>query len=55
MNTATLLKTLVDVERALQRADYLAAQTLVLRAEEHVLQLDREMIHVQTENLRRVA
>lgn len=55
MNTAILLKTLVEVERALQRADHLAAHALVMRAEEYVLQLEREMIHAQTEKLRRAA
>ena len=55
MNTATLLKTLVEAERALQSTDYLAARALVMRAEEHVLQLEREMIRAQTEKLRQAA
>jgi hypothetical protein len=55
MNTATLLETLVETEKALQRTDYLEARALVMRAEEYVLQLEREMIHVQAEKLRRAA
>jgi len=55
MNTATLLETLVETEKALQRTDYLEARALVMRAEEYVLQLEREMIHVQAEKIRRAA
>lgn len=55
MNTATLLKTLVDIERALQRTDYIEARFLVLCAQEHVLQLDRDMISLQSEVLREAA
>jgi hypothetical protein len=55
MNTAKLLETLVEVERALQLADNVGAHALVMRAEEYVLQLEREMIHAQTEKLRQAA
>ncbi len=55
MNTATLLEILVDIERALQRTDYLAAHALVIEAEDYILQSQRELIHMQAEKLRLAA
>ncbi len=55
MNTATLLEKLVEVERALQRTDYLEARSLLMDVEDYVLKTERDMIHVQAEKLRRAA
>lgn len=55
MNTTTLLEKLFDIERALQRENYSAARSLVMQAEEFILQTEREMIHAQTEKLRQAA
>lgn len=55
MNTTTLLEKLVDIERALQRENYSTARSLVMQAEEFILQTEREMIHAQTEKLRQAA
>jgi hypothetical protein len=53
MNTKALLEKLIAVERALVHGQYGAARTLVLEAEEHALQIDREMIRLQSEKLRK--
>ena len=55
MNTATLLGMLVEVERALQRTNYMAARDLVMEAEDYILQSQRELIHMQAEKLRQAA
>ncbi len=55
MNTATLLEMLVEVERALQRTDYMAAHALVMETEDYILQSQRELIHMQAEKLRLAA
>jgi hypothetical protein len=55
MMTTILLEMLVEIERELQRTNYSAAHSLVMEAEDCVLQIEREMIHLQTEKLRRAA
>jgi len=55
MNTSTLMEILVEIERALQRTNYGAARSLVMEAEDFVLQSEREMIHRQAEKLRQAA
>jgi hypothetical protein len=55
MNTATLLEMLVEIERALQRTNYVAARALLMDTEDYVLQSEREMIRIQTEKLRQAA
>lgn len=52
MSTTSLLQRLVEIERALQRKNYLAARALVMQAEDWVLQSEREMLHVQAEKVR---
>lgn len=52
MSTTSLLQRLVEIERALQHKNYLAARTLVMQAEDWVLQSEREMLHVQAEKVR---
>lgn len=47
MKTKALLEKLMDAERALQRGDCPAAQSLLFQAQETVLQIDREMIDIQ--------
>lgn len=55
MNTTALLDKLIEVEWALQNKNYTAARALVMQAEESVLQMDRDIIHAQTEKVRRAA
>ena len=55
MNTKALLEKLIEIERALAHGHYTTARSLVLEAEESVLQMEREMIRIQTEKLRRSA
>lgn len=52
MNTTTLLEKLVEIDRALQNSNYMAARGLLLQAEDCVLQIERDMIDVQAEKLR---
>lgn len=47
MKTQALLKTLTDVERAVQRCELSAAQSLLFEAQEWVLQIEREMMDMQ--------
>ncbi|HTX41704.1 MAG TPA: hypothetical protein VMD25_07735 [Acidobacteriaceae bacterium] len=49
------MEILVEIERALQRTNYGAARSLVMEAEDFVLQSEREMIHRQAEKLRQAA
>lgn len=51
MNTTTLLEKLVEIDRALQNSNYMAARGLLLQAEDCVLQLERNMIDVQAEKV----
>ena len=53
MKTQALLQKLMDIERALHHGDLLAAHQLVLEAQDGVLHIEREMIDMQTERLRR--
>jgi hypothetical protein len=55
MNTTPLLEKLIEVERALQHKNYVAARALVMQAEECVLKMDLDIIHAQSEKLRRAA
>jgi hypothetical protein len=55
MNTTTLLEKLIEIEWALQRNNNAAARALVMQAEDCVLQMDRDMIRVQTEKVHRAA
>lgn len=55
MNTTTLLEKLVEVERALQNSNYIAARGLLLQAEDCVLQIERDMIGVQAEKVRQAS
>jgi hypothetical protein len=55
MNTKALLEKLIEVERALAYGHYAAARALVLEAEDSLLQIEREMIRMQTDKVRRSA
>ncbi|HKR26201.1 MAG TPA: hypothetical protein VJS11_02060 [Acidobacteriaceae bacterium] len=55
MNTTTLLEKLVEIDRALQNNNYIAARGLLLQAEDCVLQIERNMIDVQAEKVRQAA
>jgi hypothetical protein len=44
VNTATVLGKLLEIENAIFRGDYLAVHSLVMEAEECVLQMEREML-----------
>lgn len=55
MNTTTLLEKLIEIDRALQHSNYVAARALVMQAEDCVLQMDRDIIHAQTEKVQRAA
>ena len=55
MNTTTLLEKLVEVDRALQNSNPMAARALLLQAEDCVLQIERDMIDVQAEKLRQAS
>lgn len=47
MTSETLLHKLMDVDRALDRADYAAARWILLEAEELTLRIQRETIEMQ--------
>ena len=51
MTITVLMDKLMEIERALQRGEYLTARTLVLEAEDCTLEIGREMIRMQAENL----
>lgn len=55
MNTKALLEKIIDIERALAHCHKATARSLVLEAEESVLQIEREMIRMQTDKVRRSA
>lgn len=55
MRTTLLLKKLVEAEQELQRGNCYAAYRLVLEAEECALQIERGMIQVQSEKVRKSA
>jgi hypothetical protein len=55
MNTKALLEKLIEIERALAHGHYATARSLVLEAEDAVLQIEREMIRLQTDKVRRSA
>lgn len=55
MNTTTLLEKLVEIDRALQNSNYMAARGLLLQAEDCVLQIERGMIDVQAEKVRQAS
>ena len=55
MNTQVLLQKLVEIEHALHRGDYLAVHQLVLEAQDRVLHIEREMIDLQADKVRRSA
>ena len=55
MNTTTLLEKLVEIDRALQNNNYIAARGLLLQAEDCVLQIERNLIDVQAEKVRQAA
>ena len=55
MTIILLMEKLMEIERALQRGENVAAQKLVLEAEDCTLNVQREMLRLQTENLRRAA
>jgi hypothetical protein len=52
MTTQTLLDTLTELERTLLRGECWAAYTLVLAAEDCVLEIERELIQLETEKMR---
>lgn len=55
MDTTTLLEKLVELDRALQHSNDAAARALVMQAEDCVLAVERQMIQVQAEKVRRAA
>jgi hypothetical protein len=55
MKTKALLEKLIEIERALAHGQYTTARSLVLEAEDAVLQIEREMIRLQTDKVRRSA
>lgn len=52
MKTKTLLDTLTEIERTLLQGDCRAAFALVLGAEDCVLEIERELIQLETDKLR---
>ena len=52
MKTKTLLDTLTEIERTLLRGECGAAYALVLAAEDCVLEIERELIQLETEKMR---
>jgi hypothetical protein len=52
MTTQAILEKLMEVERALQNRDCLAAHILVFDVQDRVLQLEREMIEMQVRKVR---
>lgn len=52
MKTQALLQKLMEVERALQRGECIAAQTLLFDAQDRILEIEREMIDMQAEKVR---
>lgn len=55
MTIIVLLEKLMEIERALQRGEYVTAQKLLLDAEDCTLHIQREMLRMEAENLRRAA
>ncbi len=57
MSTRILLEKLMEIERALRRGECWEARTLVIEAQDCVLELQRELMETLLENerLRRVA
>jgi hypothetical protein len=57
MITRLLLQKLLDIEKAVGRGDPMAVRTMVMEAEECVLQMEREFLDTLSENerLRRAA
>jgi hypothetical protein len=57
MNATPLLEKMMEIERALQGGECGAALSLLMEAEEYVLQLERQLIDVlrDNQNLRRAA
>jgi hypothetical protein len=53
MTTKALLDKLIEIERALQRGQLAEVHVLVLESEDLVLQIEREMLRLQAENIRR--
>ncbi|HLJ78311.1 MAG TPA: hypothetical protein VKT75_12895 [Acidobacteriaceae bacterium] len=53
MTTKALLDKLIEIERALQRGQLAEVHVLVLESEDMVLQIEREMLRLQAENIRR--
>lgn len=47
MKTKALMQTLMDVERAVQRCELSAAQSLLFEAQQWVSQIEREMMDMQ--------
>ena len=47
MKTTALMQTLMDVERAVQRCELSAAQSLLFEAQQWVSQIEREMMDMQ--------
>ena len=52
MKTKTLLDTLTDIERTLLRGEYGAAYALVLAAEDRALEIERELIQLESDKVR---
>ena len=52
MNTKALLDTLTEIERTLLRGECRAAYALVLKAQDCVLEIERELIQLETEKVR---
>ena len=52
MNTKALLDTLTEIERTLLRGDCGAAYALLLKAQDCVLEFERELIQLETDKVR---
>lgn len=52
MKTKTLLDTLMEIERTLLRGECGAAYGLILAAQDCVLEIERELIQLETDKLR---
>lgn len=55
MKTQALLQQLIEADRALQKGDCAAARSILFEAQDSVLQIERDMIDMQTEKVRRTA
>ena len=55
MKTHALLQQLMDADLALQRGDCVTARSILFEAQDSVLQIQRDMIDMQTEKVRRTA